>query len=54
MLIYATIALVNCEVYVSTKGKLLDEFKLFYEELVTPTNRPAQTRIRRVRATRVK
>jgi hypothetical protein len=34
---------------VSTKGKLLDEFKLFYEELVTPANKPAQTRIRRVR-----
>jgi hypothetical protein len=54
-LLFATISHVNCEVYVSTsKGKLLDEFKLFYEELVTPANKPAQTRIRRVRATRVK
>jgi hypothetical protein len=27
---------------------------LFYEELVSPNNKPVQTRIRRVRATRVK
>jgi len=45
---------VNCEVYVSTsKGKLLDDFKLFYEELSIANNKPAQNRIRRVRAVRV-